>query len=134
MSYWLFRADELDAQVNQAADISLVNQKIEMLKRHQAQAAKVESKALDYLLQEGFDSSASAVHALFRGAEEERKTAGFSDLLEKLESMTNNQVRDQIINLIQRASENDQIVEGSSDAIAGELTDTVSDDEDEDEN
>lgn len=122
---WDLLADELDVRVEDKANLSLVNAKVKMLRRHQQQAEKVQVKAIDYLLSEGFDSSASAVQALFRGAEEERKTAGFSDLLEKLESMTNNQVRDEIIHLIQRASDNNQIVEGS----AEDTDDTVSTDD-----
>ncbi len=114
---WFFRADELDAKVQLLADENLINEKVVLLKKHQKQAAQVEAKALEYLITEGFDSSASAVQALFRGMEEERKTLGFSDLLEKLDNMTNNQVRDTIINLINRATENNQIVEGS-DAVA----------------
>lgn len=108
---WDWRADELDARVEQAADESLVKNKIEILQRHQENAKQIEAISLTHIKAEGFDSSASAVQAYFRATEEERKTAGFSDLLEKLESMTNNQVRDQIINLINRATENDQVIE-----------------------
>ena len=120
---WDILADELDARVEDRANLSLVNAKVKMLRKHQQQAEKVQNKAIEYLMSEGFDTSASAVQALFRGAEEERKTAGFSDLLEKLENMSNNQVRDEIISMIQRATDNNQIVEGKE--IAGELEDNT---------
>ena len=125
---WDMRADELDAKAIQIADDGLINQKAEILKRHQAQALKIQMKALEYLEQEGFDTAASAVNAYFKSTEEERKTQGFSDLLEKLESMSNNQVRDEIIALINRATENDQITDADVKDIAGQL-DTVSSNE-----
>lgn len=109
MTDWYFLADELDLRVEEKANKSLVDKRVKILVRHQENSVKVQGKAMDYLMNEGFDSSASAVQALFRGMEEERKTEGFSDLLERLENMTNNQVRDQIINLINRATENNQI-------------------------
>lgn len=125
---WDMLADELDAQADEKANLALVDMKVAMLRRHQEQAAKIQIKALDYLMAEGFDTSASAVQALFRGAEEERKTAGFSDLLEKLESMNNNQVRDQIIAMVQRAADNNQIVAGNDDEdVINAEDDTVSD-------
>ena len=127
---WDMLADELDAKVSDRMNRSLVTEKVNMLRKHQEQAARIQIKALEYLMTEGFDTSASAVQAIFRGMEEERKTAGFSDLLEKLENMSNNQVRDEIISMIQRAAENNQIVEGDASEIAGELEDdTVSDGE-----
>lgn len=127
---WDLLADELDVRVEERANQHLVTEKVKMLRKHQDQAVKVQNKALESILVDGFDSSSSAVQAFFRGMEEERKTAGFSDLLEKLESMSNNQVRDEIISMIQRATENNQIVEGKE--IAGELEDnTVSTDEEE---
>lgn len=110
---WEARADELDARVHEQTDLELINSKAKMLKEHLEQAKKVTNKALSYLLDDkkGFDSSSAAVNAFFKGLEEQRKTQGFSDLLEKLESMTNNQVRDEIISLINRATENDQIID-----------------------
>lgn len=126
---WIMKADELDQKVEEENDAILVNEKLEILKRHQEQAIKAQSIALAYIEKEGFDSSSSAVQALFRGMEEERKTQGFSDLLERLDSMTNNQVRDQIINLINRATENNQIVE-EGEAVVGLLEDdTLSEEE-----
>ena len=110
---WVFHAQELDVEIQRKADEEVIKKRVKILERHQEQSVKMQTKAMEHLMAEGFDSSASAVQALFRGMEEERKTAGFSDLLEKLETMTNNQVRDTIINLINRATENNQIVEGA---------------------
>ena len=107
---WDAWADDLDAKAYEKDDKALVNLKAKMLREHQQKAAKVSDKALDYILAEGFDSAASAVQAFFKGLEEQRKTAGFSDLLEKLDKMTNNDVEKEIIALLNRASENDQVI------------------------
>lgn len=120
---WNERADELDAQVMQKNDIELINAKAQMLREHLEQAKKVAKKALDHLMTDGFDSSSAAVQAFFKGLEEQRKTQGFSDLLEKLDKMTNNEVEKEIIALLNRASENDQIIDTVSQDIP-ELEDT----------
>lgn len=117
---WDIYADDMDVKVAVITDTDLINKKAEMLRKHQADAAKVAEKALAQIIKEGFDSSAAAVHAYFKSTEEQRKTAGFSDLLEKLEKMTNNEVEQQIINLVNRASENDQIIDGESEDVTGE--------------
>lgn len=117
---WDVYADEMDVKVAVVTDADLINKKAEMLKKHQNDAMLVASKALEHIIKDGFDSSAAAVHAYFKSTEEQRKTAGFSDLLEKLEKMTNNEVEQQIINLLNRASENDQIVDVESTDVGEE--------------
>jgi hypothetical protein len=114
---WDARADELDAAVLAKNDKVLINTKAQMLRKHTKQAEDVTSKALDYILKEGFDSASSAVQAFYRGLEEQRKTQGFSDLLEKLDKMTNNDVEREIVALLNRASENDQVVEVEAEDI-----------------
>ena len=110
---WDLWGDEMDARVADLSDENLVQQKVQMLRNHQEQAKKVSQKALNHILDMGFDSSSAAVNAFFKGLEEQRKTAGFSDLLEKLEKMTNNQVEQEIIALLNRASDNDQIIDAN---------------------
>lgn len=124
---WDMKADIVDAKVEEQSLDLLVQKKHELLKIQLEQVTTVATKALEFLKVDGFDSSSSAVQAFYRGMEEQRKIAGFSDLLEKLESMTNNQVRDEIIALITRGADNNQIVEGSE--IVGAIVDTVSEEE-----
>lgn len=108
---WDAWADELDAKAMVLVDDSLINKKAEMLRKHQADAVSLAQKAKDYILSEGFDSSSAAVQAYFRSTEEQRKTAGFSDLLERLDKMTDNDVERAIIEKFNRIKENDQIIE-----------------------
>jgi hypothetical protein len=124
---WDLRADELDAKAIQTSEESLVIEKAEILRRHQEAAKQVQIKALEYLMTEGFDTSAAAVNALFKGMDMERQAAQFADLLEKLDRMDNNQVRDKIIDLVNRAASNNQIVDGEEvGALPAPDDDTVS--------
>lgn len=108
---WEMYADDLDSRAIQISDNNLIATKVAMLKQHQEDAATIAKKALETIKADGFDSSASAVTAYFRATEEQRKTAGFSDLLERLDKMTNNDVEAEIRALLSRASANDQIVD-----------------------
>lgn len=108
---WDMWADELDAKAYNLADEDLVNRKAQMLREHSENASKVAKKSLEYLMVEGFDSASSAVQAFFKAQEEQRKTEGFADLVERLDKMTNNQVEQEIIGLLNRASENDQVID-----------------------
>lgn len=108
---WDMWADDADAKVMVLVDDSLINKKAQMLIRHQEDAKKLAEKAHKFLLSSEFDSSSAAVQAYFRATEEQRKTAGFSDLLERMEKMTNNDVEIEIIKKFERIRENEQIIE-----------------------
>lgn len=108
---WDIYADEMDAKVVQITDIDLINKKAEMLRQHQSDAVKVAEKALEHIKDKGFDSSSAAVNAYFRATEEQRKTAGFSDLLEKLDKMSNQEVAKEIMAKLDRIRENSQIID-----------------------
>jgi hypothetical protein len=111
---WDEWADEMDARAMVLSNDALVNKKAKMLIRHQEDAMKIAEKALLHLVNQEFDSSSAAVQAYFKSTEEQRKTAGFSDLLERLDKMTNNDVEKEIIALLNRGSENDQIIDSEA--------------------
>lgn len=121
---WDFRADELDAKALAIVDNDLVMQKVEMLRRHAERARTISEKAMDSLIVDGFDSSASAVNAYFRGTEEERLTRGIGDMIVKMSKMSDADLKDEIIKRLQRASENNQIIE--TEVIDTESTDEKS--------
>jgi hypothetical protein len=108
---WDMWADDLDARANAILDDDLVSKKADMLRQHQKDAEIIAKKALEAINDNGFDTSSAAVTAYFKATEEQRKTAGFSDLLEKLDKMTNNDVERAIIEKFNRIKENDQIID-----------------------
>lgn len=117
---WDNWADELDAKVYEKNDKLLINKKATMLKKQMEATEKITLRALEHLIVEGFDSSSAAVQAFFKGHEEIRKIEGFSDLLEKLDKMTNNDVEREIIALLNRGADNDQIIESEVEDIEQE--------------
>lgn len=123
---WDEWADELDAKVIQLSDNDLIHKKAEMLIKHQNDSMELAKKAKDFLMTSELDSSSAAVNLYFRATEEQRKTAGFSDLLEKLEKMTNNEVEQQIIALLNRGADNDQIIDTNAEDVGEDSEDVDS--------
>lgn len=121
---WDFRADDLDAKALAIVDNDLVMQKVEMLRRQATNAKKWQDKSLEFLEKEGFDSSASAVNAYFRGSEEERLTRGIGDMIVKMSKMSDADLKDEIIKRLQRAAENNQIID--TEAVDVSRSDTES--------
>lgn len=117
---WDEWADEMDARVEIKVSDALIDKKAQMLIKHQADAVELAQKALDHLKTDGFDSSSAAVNAYFKATEEQRKTAGFSDLLERLDKMTNNDVEREIIAMLNRGADNDQIIDSEAVIITEE--------------
>jgi hypothetical protein len=108
---WESRADILDAQAIQKHDDALIQKKVEMLTRHYNDAVSLATKAKEHLMMDGFDSSAAAVNAYFRGTEEQRNVEGLGELLNKLGKMTNEQISALIFDNIRRMSANDQVID-----------------------
>lgn len=108
---WNERADEMDAKAMIIADDSVLAKKAEIIKLHQLNAAALAAKAFEFLISGTFDSSAAAVNTYFKSTEEVRKMASFSDLIEKLGQMGNDDLMKEIVNRINRGAENDQIID-----------------------
>lgn len=107
---WHERADELDAKAMVLVDEALVNQKADMLKRQAIDAFAIANKAREFILEDGFDTAASAVNAYFKATEEERITRGIGDFVVKLSKMKDNEIQDEIIKLTNRAADSGQII------------------------
>jgi len=121
---WDFWADEMDSRVIAKAEESLIAQKAQMLQRQAEMAWKLQDKGLEYLDKEGFDNSSSAVQAIIRGAELERTSRGIGEMIVKMAQMGDSELKDEIMKMINRASENDQIID--VDDVPEKKDDTVS--------
>lgn len=100
---WRERADVLDAQAETKISDELVARKVLMLRKQAAQAAAVRERAFDYIQNEGFDSSASAVAAFVKASELERITLGLSKMIEKLSGMRDDEIMEKVKELSERA-------------------------------
>jgi hypothetical protein len=103
---WRERADVLDARAETKIDDDLVALKVNALRKQASQAAAVREKSLNYILDNEFDSSASAVSAFFKAAELERVTLGISKTIQKLSEMDDDEVLQTVKELAERAGGN----------------------------
>lgn len=102
---WRERADAMNAKAIEIAESTLIQQKAEMLKRQAQDAFEVALKAKQHILEEGFDTTASAVAALKWASEEERTTRGVSDMLIRVSKMSKEDLEARALKLLQRTNE-----------------------------
>lgn len=100
---WRERADVLDARAATQIEDELVALKVNMLRRQASQAAAIREKALESILNNPFDSSASAISAFFKASEQERITLGISKTIQKLSEMDDEEVLQTVKELAERA-------------------------------
>lgn len=106
---WDFWADEMDSKAVAIVEDELIVKKTEMLRRHAEMAENLQNLGMEYLKNGKFDSSASAVQAIIRGAELERTSRGFGEMLLKMSKMGDSELKDEFLKLVNRASENGQL-------------------------
>jgi len=128
---WDLRADKLDAQVTMRMEDTLINQRVEMLQKQAQRAKKLQEDGMEYLEENGFDSSSSALTAVLKGAELERTSLGLSDTIMKLAKLTNDELTSETQKLLQRFIDNGQSMDDILDAATIPEED-IEDDEDED--
>ena len=104
---WVFRADELDAQASVKVDKALISQKVVMLRKQAVLGAKLQVMGMDYLEENGFDSSASAVTAIRDGVKIEQESRGLSETVRKVASMNSDQISESVASLLGRLSHKD---------------------------
>ena len=117
---WRERADALTALATQKNDALLVNNKAEMLRELAQEAKEIREKAKAQMMQDGFDTSASAVNAYFKASEQEMTVRGVSEMVIKISKMSNEELESRRIKLLRRQNE---LVEGEiidSESIQGE--------------
>lgn len=123
---WDFWADEMDSRALAIVEDNLITQKAEMLKRHANMAWSLQEMGMAYLASGTFDNSSSAVQAIIRGAELERTSRGIGEMIVKMAQMGDSELKDEIMKMINRASENDQIIDVEETPEKKEESDTVS--------
>jgi hypothetical protein len=106
---WDGRADEIEAKAAMVVDDELLNDRIIMVKQQAARAKELQEYGMDYLREEGFDSAASAVSAVIKGAELERQSRGLGNLLMKMSEMDNEKLQGTVNAYLQRANAPDVI-------------------------
>lgn len=101
---WWQRRDVLDARAANQIEDELVSLKVNMLKEQAAAFRAVRQKAFEHVLENGFDSSASAVAAFIKSAQEERVVLGVSKTIQRLAEMDDEELTQVVKELGERAS------------------------------
>lgn len=109
--FWDARADELDAKAELIAEDDLINARVMMLKEQAARGRLLQVQGMEYLEENGFDSSSSAVSAVFRGADLERTSRGISEHLVKMLKMPNDQLALEVQKMLQEAAESGEVID-----------------------
>lgn len=108
---WKLRAADLNAKAMAVVNDELVTTKATILKKQFENAVALADKALAQLLADGFDSSNAAVQGYFRATAEQRMALGFSELMQKVGNMTDEELQKKIAEMAERASVEDVIPE-----------------------
>lgn len=99
---WDARSQQLDIEVQQKTDRQLVSLRMAMMKRHAKKAEEIQDMAFAYLQDTGFDSSASAVSALFKAFDEEKKSRGMEVALTQVFTMNDEDLQKTMNRLLGR--------------------------------
>lgn len=99
---WDIRADALDAKASAIIEDDLVTSRIQMFHEQASRAKELQVMGLDYLRENSFDSSSSAVGAVIRGAELERVSKGLSEHMIRLLQMNDEQLAAEAQKLLER--------------------------------
>ena len=108
---WDVWADMLDARAEAIVDDQLVNERVLMLKRQASIGKEIQEQAIEYLREEGFDTSASAVNAITRGAELERTSRGISERLLNLLKLSDDELTREAVQLLNRGNDSGEIID-----------------------
>lgn len=100
---WFERRDVIDAKAINKIEDELVSLQVNTLRRQAAQAGEIRNRAFEHILENGFDSSASAVSAFKMATETERITLGMSKTLQRLSEMDDDEVMQTVKELAERA-------------------------------
>jgi len=105
---WGNAAQELDVQVNQQLEQTMVMEKLEVLKRHADIAKKMQDMAITYLDEHGPGSSRNAIEMLVKGLDIERNSIGAPSQLARISEMSNEDLMDELKRLV---SDNSSIID-----------------------
>ncbi len=123
---WEQRADVLDANVSTELDIEVIEDRIQMFRKHAEIGDKMTQKGMDYLNSEtgGIQSDSAAIRAIVEGIEIESSSRGIADALSKVYSMSEKQLDDELKKMLTNNA-------GDVDVIDAKPVDIEKDDTDE---
>lgn len=99
------RADLLDQQVKDQLDAMVIQEKVEMMKRHASVAVKMQEMAIRFLNEnEDVMSAPAAVRLLVEGIRIERESRGIPEALDKMQRMSDEELLEQVKEIMTNSS------------------------------
>jgi hypothetical protein len=111
---WQERKEALNARALELAEENLIENQVQMWKRHADFAQQVGKTAYDYILEHGFDSSASAIQALKWAQEEERITRGADAFYKSVKNKSNDELLAMVRGLAERQLSAEDIIDADT--------------------
>ena len=108
---WDVWADALDAKAEAIVDDELVNERVLMLKRQASVGKELQDKGINYLRDNGMDTSASAISAIKAGVDMERTSRGISERLINLLKLSDEELTREAVQLLGRGKESGEIID-----------------------
>lgn len=108
---WHEWADIMDARASELVETEIIEQKATMLREQAKRGQRLQELGMLALEQDGFDSASAAVSAVIKGSELERTSRGIGEALVRMSKMTNEELKQEIISQLERASRSGQIIE-----------------------
>jgi len=109
--FWDVRADDMDAKASGIVEDILISGRVMMLKEQASRGRELQVKGLNHIRTSGFDTSASAISAVFKGADLERVSRGLSERLVKLASTSDDKLSLEIQKLMEEAVDSGEILD-----------------------
>lgn len=103
---FIHMANDMDAEVLNRVEDQLIQDKVEMINRHIALAREMQETGLEYLrnLDDNDLTPQVAFRLLVEGIRIESESVGIPNALKKLATMTNEQLTDKVVEMIEQSS------------------------------
>jgi hypothetical protein len=110
---WNMWADSLDAKVSDQLDMAVVEERVQMYKKHAEMGQQMADKGMEYLNAEGkgLDSDSAAIRAIVEGINIEGKNRGLADALSRVFSMSEKEIDVELKKMLTTKGGDDGIID-----------------------
>jgi hypothetical protein len=116
---WNMWADSLDAKISDQLDMTVVEERVQMYKKHAEMGQILADKGMDYIRDEkkGIDSDSAAIRAIVEGIGIEGKNRGLADALSRVFSMSEKEIDTELKKMLTSKGGDDGIIDLESSDI-----------------
>lgn len=111
---WIDRADKLDADISNALQKDVINERIEMYREHVEVANALITKGKEFLDTHEIDDMADALKALSLGIEIARTSVGQAALGHKILAMSDDQLTKELSKLLAPEKKNEEFIDAET--------------------